>query len=256
MDALILIYIATQADTRTGVWNGSAGALAGEIALSSSNARRILERLTEGRYIRRFPVPGRHVCYPILVHKFLVTDGEHKGQLLNAFESASPTELRYMPSEPEYEQTREHSVSQKRIETRERRRNPSPETAKALSQEGMELALLLKKLVLGNNPDAKITESQLRNWAYEVDRMVRIDKRKPGAIREVIEFSQADSFWQSNILSGAKLREKFDQLWLKRASSAKQGQCQKPQRSSENSGREDARPYLEPMPPIPCAPRQ
>ena len=123
LDALTLIYIASQADTRTGVWNGSAGALAGEMAVSSRNARRVLERLTVGRYIRRFPSPGSHVCYPILVHKFLVTEGEHKGQHLNAFESTSHIDLRFMPGEPECEQTVEHAASQKRIENTEQRRN-------------------------------------------------------------------------------------------------------------------------------------
>lgn len=123
MDALALIYMASQADTRTGVWNGSAGALAGELALSSRNARKSLERLTHARYIKRFAVPGRHVCYPILVNKFLVTDGEHKGQLLNAFESTSPTDLRYVPSEPECDLRGEHCAPQKRIENREQRRN-------------------------------------------------------------------------------------------------------------------------------------
>jgi hypothetical protein len=80
MDAVAFIYIASQADTRTGVWNGSASSLAGELAFSPRNARRLIERLSDSGYIKRFPVHGRHVCYPILVNKFIVTDGEHKGQ--------------------------------------------------------------------------------------------------------------------------------------------------------------------------------
>jgi hypothetical protein len=122
MDALTLIYIAAQADTRTGVWHGSAGALAGELALSSRNARRVLERLTERQYIKRFPVPGRHVCYPILVHKFLVTDGEHRGQHLNAPESTSSSDLRYAVGEHQGEQTCAQSAPQKRIENVKERR--------------------------------------------------------------------------------------------------------------------------------------
>jgi len=124
MDAIAFIYITSQADTRTGVWNGSASALAGELSLSPRNARRLVERLSEGNYVRRFPVPGRHVCYPILINKFLVTDGEHKGEHLNALESTSPADLRYVRSEQECEQTGEHkgehSASQMRIENREK----------------------------------------------------------------------------------------------------------------------------------------
>ena len=125
-DVAIHQYIASQADTRTGIWNGSAGALAGELCISPRMARRFIERLTRGDYIRRFPVPGRHVCYPILVHKFLITDGQHKGEQLNALASISPVDLAYFPGEHRGEQEGEHRgehvSSQKRIKTVEGRR--------------------------------------------------------------------------------------------------------------------------------------
>ena len=65
--------------------------------------------------------------------------------------------------------------------------------------------------------------------------MMRLDKRTPAAIRELIEFSQADHFWLQNILSMGTLREKFDQLTLKRKAAAKQGPspASMPQRRSE-----------------------
>jgi hypothetical protein len=50
MDVLGFIYIVSQADTRTGVWNGSASSLAGEIVISPRNARRLLERLSVAGY--------------------------------------------------------------------------------------------------------------------------------------------------------------------------------------------------------------
>ncbi|MFL0267238.1 hypothetical protein [Candidatus Clostridium radicumherbarum] len=34
-------------------------------------------------------------------------------------------------------------------------------------------------------------------------------------VKQVIRFSQTDSFWLANILSPRKLREKYDQLLLK-----------------------------------------
>ena len=45
--------------------------------------------------------------------------------------------------------------------------------------------------------------------------MIRLDKRKPERIEAVIYWCQQDPFWQSNILSTEKLREKFDQLELR-----------------------------------------
>jgi hypothetical protein len=110
----------TQADTRSGIWNGSAGALAGELVIPPRTARNVLESL-DGRYIRRFAKPGLHFCYPVLLNKFLITDGEHKGEHLNALESTSPTDLRYFSREQVVEHMGEHMgeqmATQKRIET-------------------------------------------------------------------------------------------------------------------------------------------
>ena len=137
-DFAIYSYIIGQADTRTGVWNGSAGALAGELSISSRLARKLLERLSRAGYIRRFAVPGKHICYPILVHKFTVTNGEHRGEQLNATLSTSPTDLRYVPGEQVGELRGEHvgelGASQKILEkgegeTREKNQkieSPSP----------------------------------------------------------------------------------------------------------------------------------
>src|SRR5262249_27866895 len=92
IEALVYIYMLTQADRRSGVWNGSAGALAGELTVPKSTAKYALQKL-DGSYIRRFAAPGRHFCYPILLHKFLVTDGQHIGLRLDALNSTSPTSL-------------------------------------------------------------------------------------------------------------------------------------------------------------------
>jgi len=137
-DYAIHSYITSQADTRTGVWMGSAGALAGELSLSPRQARRFLERLSQGEYIKRFPVPGKHVCYPILVHKFAVTDGAHRGEQLNATASTSPFDLRYFSSEHRGEQGGEqggeHVSSQKILETKDKRKKQKIESTTPASQ--------------------------------------------------------------------------------------------------------------------------
>ena len=77
------------------------------------------------------------------------------------------------------------------------------------------LVFLLKDLILQNNPKAKITDSQLKNWYKEVRLMVERDNRTLEEIEFVITKSQNDPFWKENILSMGKLRKKFDQLWIK-----------------------------------------
>ena len=62
----------------------------------------------------------------------------------------------------------------------------------------------------------KFKKPNFQAWAKSVDLMIRVDKRSPEDIQSLIEWCQGDPFWSKNILSTAKLREKFDQLWIKK----------------------------------------
>ena len=53
-------------------------------------------------------------------------------------------------------------------------------------------------------------------WNKHIDLMIRIDKRDPKEIKQIIIWCQANTFWQNNILSTAKLRKQYDQLALKK----------------------------------------
>lgn len=75
------------------------------------------------------------------------------------------------------------------------------------------LANYLLKFILNRNPKHK--KPNIQSWTKHIDLMLRIDKRQVEDIRAVIKWCQIDSFWQNNILSTKKLREKFDQLFLK-----------------------------------------
>ena len=124
-EALAFVYICSQADTRTGIWNGSASALTGELGIPARTARDVLERMEHGDYIRRFAVPGRKVCYPILVHKFPLTQGEHNGEQLDALSSLQTDgcmELRYFSCEHNGEHDGEHNAAQRRSENRDKRK--------------------------------------------------------------------------------------------------------------------------------------
>lgn len=98
--------------------------------------------------------------------------------------------------------------------------DPSPslsdsETQKTFSPESepYRLAALLWELIRARNPGHK--PPGLQAWARHVDLMLRLDGRSPQDIEALIRKAQADPFWQNNILSTAKLREKYDQLYLK-----------------------------------------
>jgi len=105
--------------------------------------------------------------------------------------------------------------SDKEIASGQRKSKGSP------SPEACRLSALLKTEILRNKPDYKVTTAQERNWDVTADRMLRLDGRDPQEIADIIRWSQADEFWMSNILSMDKLREKFDQLQMKRGVSKK-----------------------------------
>jgi len=73
-----------------------------------------------------------------------------------------------------------------------------------------QLAALLLRKILSNKPDHK--KPDLQEWATHIDRMIRLDGRKPERIREVIEWCQDHDFWKTNIRSTRKLRIQFDGL--------------------------------------------
>lgn len=68
---------------------------------------------------------------------------------------------------------------------------------------------LLEK-IREHSPNVK--EPNLQQWANDMRLLIETDKREPNTIASVIDWSTSNSFWQSNILSASKLREKFDTL--------------------------------------------
>lgn len=54
-----------------------------------------------------------------------------------------------------------------------------------------------------------------QRWLADMDKLERIDGRRPGQIQRMIDWCQADSFWRANIQSPTKLRAKYDQMRLR-----------------------------------------
>lgn len=73
-------------------------------------------------------------------------------------------------------------------------------------------AKYLFEKIKGNNPKQK--EPNFDTWSNDFRLMREKDNRELQEIKDVIDWCQADSFWQGNILSAKKLREKFDQLTI------------------------------------------
>lgn len=81
------------------------------------------------------------------------------------------------------------------------------------STSDLENAKLLFELMLLNNPSAK--EPNLEKWANDFRLMREKDSRTDEQIKYLINWTQKDDFWSTNILSPAKLRKQFDALVVK-----------------------------------------
>jgi len=71
----------------------------------------------------------------------------------------------------------------------------------------------LYQKILSRNENFK--QPNMQTWSTHIDYMLRIDKRDLKEIGQVIDYCQSDTFWQNNILSTKKLREKYDQLTMR-----------------------------------------
>ncbi|MCC9023006.1 Replication protein O [Bacillus nakamurai] len=89
----------------------------------------------------------------------------------------------------------------------------------------MENAEYLFKEIQNNNPDAK--KPNLEKWANEFRLIRERDKRTDEQIKYLINWSQQDSFWKTNILSPASLRKQFDRLVTKIKSDKEQKKANK-----------------------------
>lgn len=71
-------------------------------------------------------------------------------------------------------------------------------------------------------PDLKPPEEKdLQRWAADFDKCNRIDGRSWDDIADVLHFSQKNTFWRKNILSGKKFREKYERLLIEMTEEAK-----------------------------------
>lgn len=73
-----------------------------------------------------------------------------------------------------------------------------------------QLSLRLFEKIKENNPDHK--EPNLQTWAEHIRLMMEQDNRTEEQIKYLIDWSQNNLFWRTNILSTKKLREQYDRL--------------------------------------------
>lgn len=89
--------------------------------------------------------------------------------------------------------------------------NPKPKIKKVFSNEDKEykLANYLSKQITKRLNVPLQKEETLQKWSIEFERMQRLDGYDIEDIKNVLVFSQQDSFWQNNIMSAGKFRKQY-----------------------------------------------
>ncbi|MED2763462.1 phage replisome organizer N-terminal domain-containing protein [Bacillus thuringiensis] len=77
----------------------------------------------------------------------------------------------------------------------------------------MDAAKYFHNLILSRNDNFK--NPNLESWANDIRLMQERDNRSLEDIKKVMDWCQKDTFWMNNVLSIAKLRKQFDQLYMK-----------------------------------------
>ncbi len=89
---------------------------------------------------------------------------------------------------------------------------------KPSSEDAKKLSLLLAELITINDPGSTFEGKSFHSWEKAADGLLK--HREYGEIEQVLRWSQADSFWKSNILSMSKFKEKYTQLKIRMESTA------------------------------------
>jgi len=102
-----------------------------------------------------------------------------------------------------------HTIYSKNTE-RDRESVATDENLESQKTDSLEVAEYLLNKILSFKPNFK--QPNLNTWAKDIDKAMRLDKRTKQELIACIDwiYTKEGSFWTPNILSGKKLREKFD----------------------------------------------
>lgn len=201
---IALLCLATPA---TGRITATAFVLADIVALSQQTVSLDLKRLAALNYIGYKPARNQHAPADISIKKWAQCASTESIAATRRQPVGNPLATRRQPvgsAEAQASDQQEGASDSQKAREEEQLENKTH-----VAPESADLSKLLSVLILKSDEQAKTNPEA---WAPDIDKLHRIDGREWGQIEKVIVWCQADSFWQPNIRSGKKLREKFATL--------------------------------------------
>lgn len=117
--------------------------------------------------------------------------------------------------------TNKQLTTNKNVRTKELKELKDIRPKSATSEEDLKFANLLFDLVQQNYPNAK--KPNLEKWANDFRLLRETDHALPKDIKYIIEWSQKNSFWKSNIRSADKFRKQYQTLYIQAEEEYKKG---------------------------------
>lgn len=117
--------------------------------------------------------------------------------------------------------TNRQLTANKNVRTKELKELKDIRPKSATSEEDLKFASLLFDLVQQNYPNAK--KPNLEKWTNDFRLLREMDHALPKDIKYIIEWSQKNSFWKSNIRSADKFRKQYQTLYIQAEEEYKKG---------------------------------
>ncbi|NMC26542.1 MAG: replication protein [Syntrophomonadaceae bacterium] len=221
-------------------WNRDADAItlaefAAACGTSKTYISRQLKDLMDKNIVHRrehkyghIPVYAFTTCIAQWCKGCINVQGLHKNAILGLYNSA--TEGLHKTTTPNHPPDHEPPAFEPPLKTERKKIERNIYTPDSTE---LQLAEMLLLQIRSHIPGYK--QPDLQKWSKTIDYLLRLDRREPDEVKEVIKYAQADPFWQANILSAEKLRQHYDRLNLRRSQSrASPGQGQSPLKKSKN----------------------
>ena len=147
---------------------------------------------------------------------------EHSQELIETFPGTSQD----VPKNHTGNHTEAEGIQDKGLQDNRTKESGSCEPLQSIKN-AIELSILLLQAHRKELPDylcGKDDKKIINEWAVEIEKLIRIDKKSPETIRQVILWVKTPgNFWFHNIQSGGKLRKQYERLYGQMLSDKNQG---------------------------------
>lgn len=170
-----------------------------DLGISRDTYYKYMNELKEAGYVKVTKVIGKGGKF----HSNVYT--------LSPYPKSSYTEKSY--TETSY--TENLDTNSKSSKSKSIKSKSSKSIEKVFDENATRLANLLAVRTKANYDFTKITDTILKQWSADIEKIHRIDKYDWQLIEGVLEWSQKDDFWCQNVRSGKTLRKQFEKLLVK-----------------------------------------